>query len=564
MILLIKKEVYSMKTNKLLKIIGIFATAFVVSSCSNYSSDDIKKHRAKTQQKIDSYQEIAKPNPKPVVQQEVEIFDKKVSATFFNEPLNVVLPAIVAEVKYASGIEKTTPVSLEANGLNVATSLHKILKPIGLSYIRTTGGILVIKQKRITFKAFNQPLDIVLNAMLGDISYMVRDGAELSLKNQVSVEFNDLPIEMALDRLLSQLDLHWRKESENYIIFRDKEQLFSIDFPLLQQQFSVNSSRKNTSDVQTDKENEGTIANASSRLISSGTSASLSNLTDTIEKFLTPDGKVIIHKEMGMVWVKDRASVVDRIGDFLARINTNLSKLVNISGVITEVELSEDAKTGIDWSAVSGDLTRLGATIGNAGGLAGANFTLGWNGDRGTTNQAYIDALKVYGDVNVISRPSLRVANNAIGSLIVGQNTSYVAEIEATASSSDTTRYASKLESLQTGLNFYVLPHIISSTEAILYISPELTSLQEMRLISSGDNAPEVEAPTISMRQTQTVVPIKNGESLVIGGLMAETDKAKYGKTAGVGSVPLFGRLFQTEDSSSGVSEFSLMVKVSW
>lgn len=545
-----------MSINFNLKSVVIVATAIMLTNCSNYSANDIKQHREKIKTFQDSYESIKNTAKKPVITQEIEIFDKKVSVTFFNESLKNVLLTIVPDVKYAPGIDKNIAVSLEANRISVLKALHKILKPIGLTYIRTTGGILVIKQKLITFKAFNQPLDIVLNAMLGDISFMVRDGAEKSLKSPVSIEFKDLPIEMALDRMLSQLNLFWKKESKSYIIFRDREELFSVNFPLLQQTFNVSSSRQNSS---SDDDSDSGIAPSSSSLVTSGTSASLSNLTDTIERFLSDEGKVVVHKEMGMIWVKDKAFIVDRIGEFLAKINENLSKSVAISGIITEVELNDGNKTGIDWTSVAGNLTRAGGSIGATGGAVGSNFTLGWK-SAGSVNKVYLSALKTFGDVEVISRPSLRIANNAIGSLIVGKNTSYVSEVVATASSSAPTTYASKLSSLQTGLSFYVLPHIISATEAILYISPELTSLQSLTTV--GTNG--VQAPTITMRQTQTVVPIKNGESLVIGGLMSESDKSTRGKTPLLGSVPLLGGLFQTEDSSKGVSEFSLMVKVSW
>ena len=546
-----------MSINFNLKSVVIVATAIMLTNCSNYSANDIKQHREKIKTFQDSYESIKNTAKKPVITQEIEIFDKKVSVTFFNESLKNVLLTIVPDVKYAPGIDKNIAVSLEANRISVLKALHKILKPIGLTYIRTTGGILVIKQKLITFKAFNQPLDIVLNAMLGDISFMVRDGAEKSLKSPVSIEFKDLPIEMALDRMLSQLNLFWKKESKSYIIFRDREELFSVNFPLLQQTFNVSSSRQNSSSD--DDDSDSGIAPSSSSLVTSGTSASLSNLTDTIERFLSDEGKVVVHKEMGMIWVKDKAFIVDRIGEFLAKINENLSKSVAISGIITEVELNDGNKTGIDWTSVAGNLTRAGGSIGATGGAVGSNFTLGWK-SAGSVNKVYLNALKTFGDVEVISRPSLRIANNAIGSLIVGKNTSYVSEVVATASSSAPTTYASKLSSLQTGLSFYVLPHIISATEAILYISPELTSLQSLTTV--GTNG--VQAPTITMRQTQTVVPIRNGESLVIGGLMSETDKSTRGKTPLLGSVPLLGGLFQTEDSSKGVSEFSLMVKVSW
>lgn len=550
-----------------LKPITYISIIFLLHGC-NYSSEDIQKHREKISNFSNQYKDISSAQVNSVVEQETELFDKKVTLTVFNQHLNKVLPILVGEVVYSEGVNTSDLVSLEATNLSVNKALHKILKPIGLSYIRTTGGILVTQQKRITFRAFNQPLDIVLNAMLGDISYIIRGGAEESLKKLVSVEFQDLPIELGLDRLLTQVNITWKKEAKSYVIFRDKEELFQINFPLVEQGFNVSSSRDSTKLSQKKDAQVGSaISFSSSKATSSGKNATLSNLTATIERFLTDDGSVIIHKELGMIWVKDRADVVDKVGDFLTSVNKSMSRAVSINGIITEVDLNEEQKFGIDWTLAANDLTRAGASIASTGrvlgGTTGANFTLSW---KGGSNQvmSYINALKQFGDVKVISRPSIRVANNAIGSLIVGRNTSYVAEVEATASSSDTTRFASRLKSLQTGLNFYVLPHIISDTEAILYISPELTSLQEIRLISSGDGTPNVEAPTITMRQAQTVVPIRNGESLVIGGLMTESDNSQNAKTVGLGSIPLFGGLFQTENKNSGVNEFSLMVNVSW
>ncbi len=556
---------------KRLKIViaSCISSVVLLSGCVSYSPEQIKAHRNKVDNLSRAYQTLPSVKRKPIVEHEVELFNRKVSLTLFNQSLDSVLPTLVGEVNYSEGVNTKDLVSLEVVNLPVSQALHKILKPIGLSYIRTTGGILVIKQKRITFRAFSQPLDIVLNAMLGDISYIVRDGAEKSLKKLVSIEFEDLPIELALDRLLAQLNITWKKEAKSYVIFRDKEQLFRVNFPLIAQSFDVSSSREKVDvNKQKDEDTSGAISFSSSKATSSAKTDSLSNLTKTIEQFLTDSGKVIIHKELGMVWVQDRADVVDRIGNFLASVNKSLSTSVSINGVITEVDLNEGDRFGIDWTVAAGNLTRAGAAIASTGsvlgGANGANFTLQFENGSNIT-RSYINALQQFGDVRVVSRPSIRVANNAIGSLIVGRNISYVAEVEAVSSSSDTTRFASKLRSLQTGLNFYVLPHIISDTEAVLYISPELTSLEELRLISSsGTGSPNVEAPTITMRQTQTVIPIRNGESLVIGGLMAETARNRVSSAPAIGDIPFLGNLFQTKDNSSGVSEFSLMVNVSW
>ncbi len=551
---------------------SLFSVIFSISGCS-YSIKDEKLLDEKINVFAKAHKKASVVTKKPTIKHEKELFNRKVSATFYNESLKTVLPTLVKKIQYSPGVDNNVAVSLEVNGVSIYKALHKVLKPIGLSYIRTTGGILVIKQKRITFRAFNQPLDIVLNAMLGDISYIVKDGADKSLKESVSVEFKDLPIEMALDRVLSQLELQWKKEAKSYIVFRDKEETFLINFPLIEQSFNVSSSRNEENNNKKKKNKSGGnsgISFSSSKARSSGATASLKNLTKTIEKFLTDDGKVVIHRELGMIWVKDKANVVDRIGEFLAKVNINISHSVHITGVITEVSLSRNNKIGIDWASVASSVVAQGAQVtsasnfGAVGGANEANFVLNWKGANGRIDTAYINALKKFGDVRVISRPSLRVSNNAIGSLTVGKNTSYVAEVESTASSSSPTTYASKMKSLQTGLNFYVLPHVISNTDAVIYISPELTSLEDIRLVSTGSASPSVEAPEISIRQTQTVVPIKNGESIVIGGLMAETDKKVNKKTPLLGDIPLIGALFQSEETRKGVTEFSLMINVTW
>lgn len=61
-------------------------------------------------------------------------------------------------------------------------------------------------------------------------------------------------------------------------------------------------------------------------------------------------------------------------------------------------------------------------------GSNGANFTLAWT-KGGNTTRSYTNALKKFGDVAVMSRPSIRVANNTIGSLTVGKTIFYAAGV---------------------------------------------------------------------------------------------------------------------------------------
>ncbi|WP_201341478.1 hypothetical protein [Abyssogena phaseoliformis symbiont] len=73
---------------KVLKTVGIgfISTSILVSGCSDYSAENIKNHREKVAVVSSNYQDAApKVKNYPVIEQEVELFNRKVTLTIFNQ-----------------------------------------------------------------------------------------------------------------------------------------------------------------------------------------------------------------------------------------------------------------------------------------------------------------------------------------------------------------------------------------------------------------------------------------------------------------------------------------------
>ena len=607
-----------MKQRSLTYICGPFqvltVAVFLTTGCTELVKPTVLESEvddAFTQVRADARQAGDEPgaqiSPEAVVDSATAL-DASVSLTLFNEPLSEVLPLIVSEIEWGQDVDPNLRASIDVDSVSVADALDAVLKPAGLFYLRRTHGIRVERQPLITFRAFKQPLHIVLSSMLGSINlpYIVRDGAGTRLDTLLNAQYDNTPVEQALDRLLAPIGLFWQRKGLIYEIYRDTERLYHVNFPLLEQQFQVQSTRSarspksqtTTTSAGLSREGtrydvEGGVSASTSIAAAFGESASLKNLSGTLEGFISDDGQLVIHQEMGTIWVRDHADIVKRMGLFLDDINASLSRSVRVRGVITEVMLNDDKQFGVDWKAVTQDVVS-GLSLGNnyGGDLGG----VGRNADGAfTTNAAlnsfpinvntvqsaqniltintqsrsgseafnlFIKALRSYGDVRVVSRPSLIVNNGAVGSLIVGDTISYVAQAYTSQTSGSSLTNSIIVQPLQTGLGFYVLPHIVSDDLAVLYVSPELTSLQELRSIQNGNNV--VEAPQINMKQTQTVVSLQNGQSIILGGLMQETESDVRQSVPLLGDIPIIGALFKSTSKQRRITEFALMLEVSW
>ncbi|HEX8042764.1 type II secretion system secretin GspD [Candidatus Deferrimicrobium sp.] len=171
-----------------------------------------------------------------------------------------------------------------------------------------------------------------------------------------------------------------------------------------------------------------------------------------------------------------------------------------------------------------------------AGGIGG-NVTLP-DGTKIPAITAVLRAAQTHTNVNILSSPHLLTLDNKEAEIIVGQNVPFIS-----SQSRDQTNLANVINTVErkdVGITLRLTPHIKESDFVSLEIYQESSAIVGDTLL----NANQV-GPTTTKRSAKTTVVVKNGDTLVLGGMMQETYTTSASQVPLLGDIPLLGRLFR-------------------
>lgn len=162
-----------------------------------------------------------------------------------------------------------------------------------------------------------------------------------------------------------------------------------------------------------------------------------------------------------------------------------------------------------------------------------------------------INFSKTTSDVNVLSNPRIRVRNNEKAKILVGDKvpiiTSNVTGTAATVSES--------VQYIDVGLKLDVEPHIAVDDFVNIKVALEVSSLGQKTTTASGSTA-----YTISTRNASTLLRLKDGETQVLAGLISADERKDAKKVAGLGDIPILGRLFSDQTDTKDKTEIVLAI----
>lgn len=225
---------------------------------------------------------------------------------------------------------------------------------------------------------------------------------------------------------------------------------------------------------------------------------------------------------------------------------------VLIQVLLAEVTLDEEQSWGIDLGVgafgndqFTGALTAVGTGVQTAIGVpnlavASLDFDL------------LIRALEVQGRLEVLSRPQILVNDNEEALISVGE------EIRVVTSSNRTENgnLNASVEPREVGVILDVTPSISPDGYVRLDITPEISQLTTRTIQISEDFA----APIISQRRADTTVTVRNGETIVIGGLIQNLLDTRKSKVPLLSEIPLVGEIFKTERTTTTKTELLIIL----
>ncbi|MCM8774145.1 MAG: secretin and TonB N-terminal domain-containing protein [Candidatus Omnitrophica bacterium] len=283
--------------------------------------------------------------------------------------------------------------------------------------------------------------------------------------------------------------------------------------------------------------------------------------------------------------ITDTKSNLRNILEAIEKIDV-MPKQVLIEARIMEVNRDRLKDLGIDWgtgnSVTSGNLTTQAVdksgkgNVGEVGviGLTsqetpsifnpktGTSLSGVWPYDTGlsilykkltgTEFQILLHALEEDVDTNTLSSPRIITLDGQEAYIMVGEKRPIIkSQIEASENSVGISKELNYYQNL--GIELNVIPYICSDDTISMTIYPSVTSSSEnIPAVSQiGTSTTTDYYPIILVRETQTQVLMKDGETIVIGGLLKDVKNEGIYKTPILGDIPIFGLLFRRKTIDS-------------
>ena len=218
---------------------------------------------------------------------------------------------------------------------------------------------------------------------------------------------------------------------------------------------------------------------------------------------------------------------------------------VLVEVILAEITLGDSLQTGVEFIARAGNVAYTTSTGSPGGGLVA---TLNRAGEtRAVVNAFYSDSRS-----NIRSRPRLMVKSGEEASIDVGNE---IPTIVGSAQSIDNpgAPLIQTVKYRKTGVLLTVKPIVYSSDSVEIHISQELSEAQTTKSSS-------IASPTIFNRKLETTVILKDGGSVVLGGLISESRSKGKSGVPGFGDIPLLGRIFRSDVASTNRTELVMMI----
>lgn len=245
---------------------------------------------------------------------------------------------------------------------------------------------------------------------------------------------------------------------------------------------------------------------------------------------------------------------------YISQVVTNISRpapQVLIKVVFLEVTYRKGFDFGIE-GATSGRLSdSVTGSAENNFGLAQEGFNptppgAGMYQILGNDFEITLRAIAEAGKTEVLSRPSVLARNNQEAIITVGQQVPLITNVRYD-------NFGNQINAISytsVGIILRVTPFITSDGMVEMIVAPEISNLSDETVpIAAGVNA-----PVINSRSADTVVVTPDGQTVVIGGLMANLKTEADSKIPWLGDIPLLGNLFKRRSSAGSKTELLIFL----
>jgi general secretion pathway protein D/MSHA biogenesis protein MshL len=278
----------------------------------------------------------------------------------------------------------------------------------------------------------------------------------------------------------------------------------------------------------------------------------------------------IIDRSIGQITVTAPRPLLEKVDEYIASLKVHLYKQIAIEAKILEVQLSSESNIGINWDQVLRNFNVTGTVdFGGPTGLLWSQNSADETrfvstisiGDQSWS--AFINALKEEGQTKVLSNPKISVMNGQPALITVGRNVTYIDNIESDLDSeTGVITYTVNTERILSGIGMALTATIIDGDEVVMNLTPVTSELEEpIEYRDVGTQGAVVGLPIVNIREMSTTVKVRDGEMLVIGGLISDDKDDNSAFLPGTEGIPLVKYLFGHESKRKNKRELIILLK---
>ena len=440
----------------------------------------------------------------------------------------------------------------------------------------------------------DQPLHDVLYVVARNAGVNLVIEPDISLDNRVTISFESAPSSVVIDNLLRAYDLSYEVSDNVLYVKRYVEKSFDLGFLNLRSEVYI----ENGGDIygSSSAESDDTDLRGNFQIATTiGKGIEELSLYDFIQRnirsalgiqdleFSAEGGEFTLDPIGGNVYVRTTPRRMHAVEKIFTELRNKMSKQVVIDARILEVQLKDEFYLGVQWNYVLNKLiggVQTNFTLGNL--ILDANNSVvtilpenktqtpgALIGDyvESTAEETLhytIQALQEFGGVKAISNPHIRARHGQAALMTSGTTESYIREVSVEIDDeTDDRTYTVETAKAFSGIMLGVYPFIKDDGGVDLQVFPIKSSVDLSKEQSIGSEDLTITLPKVDVQNVLTSLHVRDGDTIILGGLIDKGSAKDDGGVPGLVSVPVLGRLFRQESRVEGVKELVIIMNVS-
>ena len=457
--------------------------------------------------------------------------------------------------------------------------------------------------RKVSIRVSNVPISAFLNSITTQAKINFIMSEEFANK-KVTASLTRVTVREALDTLLRVHGLTYQRigKSDSYVVTKRSSdapdtitKIYTLSYISLQ---GIGSAQSELNSIMPqDVSTGGSSSYSSSSMdtgigvggVGSGTTDSYSGgaeITNIVKSMLSPVGKIAVDPRTNKLIITDVAEVFPQVENILAELDIKPPQIL-IEAQIVEVSKTSGLSLGFEYGGDSGALVTMTGPSrvvdldyikGN--GVKGWNFIFptkeqmnsdssesgGSSSSSGSSSSDQSDegglldfsafnivlkSLLTRGEAKYLGKPKVVTLNNKTATITTSTDATGGQTMSQSGSGSGEGMTTTSAERKRVGLTLQVTPQVNREGYVTLYVQPSYSDV-----VSSGFDF----SKDTTTRAASTLVRVKNGQTVVIGGLLTSRETDQTRKVPLLGDIPILGWLFTSKTKSKNTTDLVIFI----